>query len=148
MTKKNPSNPFSNDDARTKRDVPPPLAKARVTSAIGSADGGFHTVTVSIYGDDSPQQAMVLPTSIGSVHVPKSGQDVAVLFASNEKPWVIAPWYAVNRVQNGEIDLPDYEPGEHVLGNDTGAEVRIDNNGDIHLNSGPNGSVYIDGVKQ
>lgn len=149
MTKKNPSNPFSRDENETQRDVPMPISKAKVESAHGHPDGnGFHTVTVRVYGDDAPYMAPVIPFTIGSAWIPKPDTDVAVLFGSNDKPWVIGPWYALDRAEDGEVEIPDYEPGEVVLGNHTGAHIRIDNEGDIHLNSSDDGDVYIDGTKQ
>lgn len=149
MTKKNISNPHSRDSNETKKDVPMPISKAKVESSYSHPDGnGFHTVGITVYGDTAPYDAPVIPMTVGSAWIPKPGTDVAVLFGADDKPWVIGPWYAVDRVEDDELDIPQYEPGEVVLGNDTGSHIRIDNDGNIHLNTSDSGDVFIDGVKK
>lgn len=149
MGKNNPMNPYSRDETKTQRDVPMPISKAKVLSAKSHPDNdGYHTARIRIYGDEAPYDAPVLSISVGSAWIPKKDSDVAVIFGANDKPWVVGPWYAVNRVEDGEVDLPDYEPGEFVLGNESGGYIRLDNDGNIHINSSSDGSVYIDGVEQ
>lgn len=149
MTKQNPKNPFSTDEDEIKRSVPMPVSKAKVEAAYSHPDeNGFHVVKVRVYGEDAPHDAPVIPPSIGSAWIPRENTDVAVMFGQSDKPWVIGPWYAGDRVEEGEIDIPDYEPGELVLGNHTGAHIRIDNDGNVHINSSDSGDVYIDGTKQ
>jgi len=149
MGKDNPMNPHTRDENQTKREVTLPFTKARVEAA-GShpEDEAYHTVRVRIYGENHSRSAPVLPPTIGGAYVPRENEDVAVIFDSSNEPWVVGPWYAIDRVENSEVEMPEYEPGEVVLGNHTGANIRIDNNGDIHLNSSDDGSVYIDGTKQ
>lgn len=147
MTRANPSNPFSNDPGHTRKDVPMSIQRAKVINSRPS-DERVHQVTIRVFGDEAPYEAMVIPQAIGSVWIPKENTDVAVIFGEADTPWVIGPWYAEDRVVMGEVDMPDYEPGELVLGNHTDSEIRVDNNGDIHINSGSDGDVYIDGTKQ
>lgn len=132
MGKENPSNPFSNDPSQTRKDLPMPISKAKVESAKDSTEG-FHTVTIRVYGDSSPYVAPVIPFSIGSAWIPKPNTDVAVMFGANDKPWVIGPWYALDRVEDGEVSMPDYEPGEVIIGNEAG-RIKIDNDGEIYIN--------------
>lgn len=149
MTTSNPSNPYTSDEGQTQRETSLPILKATVESADAHPDeGGFHTVKVSNYNNDSPYTAHVIPPTIGSAWVPKPGMDVAVMHGPNDKPWIVGPWYPVDRVASGEIEIPDYEPGELVLGNSSGGYFRLDNDGNIHLSSSEDGSVYIDGVEQ
>lgn len=108
-----------------------PVSKAKVEASAGHPDeNGFHTVTIRVYGEHSSFDAPVLPLSIGSAWIPKANTDVAVMFGSSDKPFVVGPWYAIDRVEKGEVDIPDYEPGEVVIGNEEG-HIRIDNNGAV-----------------
>jgi hypothetical protein len=148
MAKDNPSNPFTRDDTKTQRDVPLPLQKARVLSAKPQSASAFHTVRIQVYGDAATFVAPVIMPMPGCSWVPPEGTDVAVLFAAENKPWVVGSWYALDRVETGDVDIPDYDPGEIRVGNASGAHVVIQNDGDVRINSGSNGDVYIDGVKQ
>lgn len=149
MARDNPTNPFSREPNRAKKDVPMGISKAEVMSAKGHPDKyGFHVVRIRVYGDGSTYLSPVITPAHGSIWIPKEGQDVAVLFGEDEKPWVIGAWYAIDRVEDGEVDLPSYEPGDLRLGNESGAHVTVKDNGDVRIESGDNGDVYIDGVKQ
>lgn len=149
MARNNPSNPFTQDPQHTQKDIPMPISKARVLDAGDHPeDSAFHTVKIQVYGDQASYIAPVLAPMFGSVWIPKSGTDVAVIFGANDKPWVIGAWYPLDRVQNGEVDLPDYEEGDIRLGNESGAHVTVKDNGDVVIKSGPDGDVFIDGVKQ
>lgn len=149
MAKNNPMNPFTRDETQTKREVSSPLGRARVEEAPSHPDGdGYHMVRIRLYGEDSVKVAPVLPPTVGGAYVPKPNTDVAVVFDARDNPWVVAPWYASDRLDRTGIKIPDYEAGEVVLGNQSGATIRIDNDGNIHLNSSDSGSVYIDGVEQ
>lgn len=145
----NNSNPYTRDKQSIQKQVPMPIKKARVINAKGHPDrDGFHTVRIVVYGDAAPYDAPVLTPIMGSVWVPEQGTDVAVMFSDADKPWVIGSWYALDRIEDGEIDLPDYKPGDLRLGNSTGAHVTIKSNGDVRISSSSSGDVYIDGVKQ
>jgi len=150
MTKKNPSNPFTNDPSHTQKDVQMAVSKAKVVSAKGHPEkNGFHTVRIQAYTDDATYVAPVLTPTPGSVWVPPEGSDVAVIFDQADKPWVIGSWYAIDRAaEEGDVDLPAYEPGDLRLGNTTGAHVTVDASGNVHIQSSDNGSVFIDGVEQ
>lgn len=147
MGKSNPLNPHSRDEGETKRDVPMPFSKGVVESVDGSVDSGFHTATVRIYNEGGTQIMPVLPISIGSAWVPKPGTNVVVIFGSGDKPYVVGPWYSIEQMEDRNA-LPEYEPGEMVIGNGSGGSIRIDNDGNIFLNSSDDGDVYIDGTKQ
>jgi hypothetical protein len=146
MVKNNPSNPYTRDDTKTQKDVPMPISKATVLSAVSRRDG-YHAARIKVHGDEAPYDAPVLPFTIGSAHIPKPDTNVAVLFGPDDKPWIIGPWYADDAVKDGKIDSPEYEAGEVVVGNHTGSHIRIDNDGDVHINS-EGGNVYINGTKQ
>lgn len=147
--RKNTSNVHDRSPEDTQSDMPLPVQKARVLNANPHPDeDGFHTVTIRIYGDNAPHRAPVLMPMPGCVWVPKEGQDVAVLHGNGDKPWVIGSWYALDRVEDGEVDIPDYTPGDIRIGNESGAHVVVEDGGDVRLNSSSDGSVYIDGVQQ
>lgn len=145
MARDNPTNPFTQDPNHTSKDVQMPIAKARVVSAKGHPDQyGFHSVRIRIYGDESTFISPVLTPMIGSVWVPKEGTDVAVLFTQNDKPWVIGAWYALDRSEDGEIDIPGYVPGDIRLGNDTGSHITAEDSGRIHIETGGLQPIDID----
>ena len=148
MTTKNPSNPYSSDANHTSKEVQMPISKARVVDVKDSVDNGFHTVRIKVYGDGTSYVAPVITPVIGSVVVPKKGDDVAVVFDSADDAWVIGSWYAVDRVDNDDINLPEYEEGDVRIGNDSGSHITIKNNGDILIDSNNNSDVIIDGVVQ
>lgn len=148
MAKNNPSNPYTSDASHTQREVQMPIQKARVVSAKSKDERGFHTVRITVYGDNAPYDAPVLTPIIGSTWVPKEGSDVAVVFGADDKPWVVGSWYAADRVEDGNVDLPSYNPGDLRLGNESGAHVTVEADGDVRIESNSDGDVYIDGVKQ
>lgn len=128
MGRSNTSNPHDVDPEAIHAEVPLPIQKARVLDANGMPEeDGFHTVRIKVYGDEAPYVAPVLTPMHGSVWVPEEGTDVAVLFGDSDKPWVIGSWYAVDRIDKGDIDLPEYTPGDIILGNENGyIAVRAD----------------------
>lgn len=149
MAKSNPSNPATIDEGVVQQSVPMAVSKARVERARSHpTEGGFHTARIKVYGDEAPYDAPVLPLTIGSVWIPKEGMDVMVMFRDSNMPVIIGPWYAVDAVQAGDIDIPEYEPGEVVIGNGSGGHIRIDNDGNVHLNASDSGDVYINGTVQ
>lgn len=111
-----------------------PVQKAKVmASGDHPGDHAFHSVTIRVYGDDSPYVAPVITPMFGSVWVPKEGQDVAVIFGNNDKPWVIGAWYPVDRVEGDDVDLPDYQAGDIRLGNETGSHFTVHSDGHITI---------------
>jgi len=145
MARNNPSNPYTRDPAHTAKDVPLPVQKAKVMAAGDHPeDDAFHTVKIRVYGDQAPYIAPVLTPVIGSVWIPKEGQDVAVIFGDSNKPWVIGAWYPLDRVEDGEIDLPDYEEGDVRLGNESGSGVTVHNDGHISIMTDGTERVDID----
>ena len=149
MGRKNTSNPHDADPDVFHKQTNMSVQKAEVLDARGMPEeNGFHTVRIRIYGDQSPYTAPVITPMPGSVWIPKEGTDVAVIFSESDKPWVIGSWYAVDRVEDGEVLLPDYDPGNIRVGNRTGAHVTVTNDGDVRIESSDDGDVYIDGVKQ
>jgi hypothetical protein len=122
-----------------------PISKARVVSAKGYPDqNGFHSVRIRVYGDESTYLAPVLMPMPGCVWIPDEGTDVAVMFNQADKPWVIGSWYALDRVEDDDVDLPDYEPGDLRLGNSTGSSVTVHHDGHISLITDDTERVDID----
>jgi hypothetical protein len=121
-----------------------PISKARVKSVNDSANGGLHTVKLSVYNSNTEEEAPVLMPTQGCVWLPKEGDDVAVMFSKEGKPWVIGSWYAVDRLDSGNVELPDYEEGDLRLGNSTGSHVTIESDGTINIVSVDNESINID----
>jgi len=145
MARNNPSNPYTRDPAHTAKDVPLPVQKAKVMAAGDHPeDDAFHTVKIRVYGDQAPYIAPVLTPVPGSVWIPEEGTDVAVIFGDSNKPWVIGSWYALDRVEDGEVDLPDYEEGDLRLGNDTGSHTTVHNDGHITIQTGGFERIDID----
>lgn len=145
MAQENPSNPNTQDPNHTSKDVQMPIAKARVLDAHGMPnENGFHSIRIRVYADNAPYIAPVLSPMPGSVWVPPEGSDVAVLFDQSDKPWVIGSWYALDRVEDGTVDLPDYEPGDIRLGNPSGSHVTVKNDGVIKVATDSTKRVDID----
>lgn len=145
MARNNPSNPYTRDPAHTAKDVALPVQKAKVMAdGDHPEDDAFHTVKIRIYGDDAPYIAPVITPMFGSVWVPKEGTDVAVIFGDSNKPWVIGAWYPLDRVEDGEVDLPDYEAGDMRVGNHTGSHVTVRDNGAIKISTGDFEPIDID----
>jgi hypothetical protein len=145
--KNNPSNEFSRDEVATQRETPSPLQKARVVSVNDHPEeDGFHTVRVRVYGSPSEQvfTAPVLTPHKGDVTVPERGDDVAVMFGPNDKPWMIGFWYASDRVADGTLTLPDYEEGDRIIGNGSNSFMSISNDGTITIKTGGDQAIDID----
>ena len=133
MVKKNPSNPYSEDEGETKQNSPLPISKARVETVNPKDNGGRHTAFVREYGSRSPKLATVLSPAYGDVSLPEEGSDVAIMYGNKDKPWIIGHWYALDRVESEELDLPDYEEGDRIVSNGTRQELHITNDGKIQL---------------
>jgi hypothetical protein len=145
MTTKNPSNPYTADDNHTSKRVQMPVSKAEVLESYGMPDGnGFHTARISVYGDETSFVAPVITPMIGSVWVPKEDDDVAVIFNRSGEAFIIGSWYALDRVDSGDIDLPDYEIGDLRLGNESGSHVTINNDGSIKIQTSETQPINID----
>lgn len=145
MTKQNVSNPFSRDETATQADVQQPIQRARVIDVDKHPDTGYHKVDVVTHTEASPYTAHVLAPVIGCVWVPKEGQDVQVMFDAAEQPWVLGAWYPRDRVDEGSfIELPDYEPGDIRLGNDSGSHVTVYDDGVIDIKTDGQQEVNID----
>lgn len=144
MAKNNPSNPYTSDPNNTSKDVQMPLSRAKVVNVGASDEDGFHTVRIKIYGEGSSYLAPVLTPMIGSIWVPSKGEDVAVLFDAGDNAWVIGSWYALDRVDNGDVDLPSYDVGDIRLGNRSGSHATVHNDGHISIETDGNERVDID----
>lgn len=148
MPKNNPMNPHSQDEQAIQRHAPLAVMRATVTDAFPKQDdesGPYHRVTVRVYGDPSPHEATVLAPSRGDVNVPTVGDDVAVAFGPNEKPFIIGYWYPANKVQDGRVDLPDYEPGERIIGTPHNTSfISISKDGTITIKTEDDAPVNID----
>lgn len=145
MARNNPSNPYTKEPNHTSKDVQMPIAKAKVVSVKGHPEqNGFHSARIKIYGDESTHLAPVLAPAPGSVWVPSKGTDVAVLFSQNDKPWVVGSWYALDRIEEGTVDLPAYRPGDIRMGNETGAHMTAHHDGSVSIKTPENQPVNID----
>jgi len=145
MAQDNPTNPFTRDANHTSKDVQMPIQKARVLSSKGHPEqNGFHTARIRVYGDEAPYLAPVITPMPGSVWVPKAGTDVAVVFTQSGKPWIIGSWYALDRIEDGEVDLPAYNPGDMRVGNHTGSHVTVRDSGTIKIETGGSEPINID----
>lgn len=132
MARTNPTNPYTRDKNHTSKDVQMPISKARVIDANGMPEeDGFHVVRIRVYGEQSNYHAPVLTPMPGAVWVPPIGTDVAVLFTQEGKPWVIGSWYALDRHEDGDVQIPDYEPGDMRLGNQSDSHITIKSGGGI-----------------
>jgi len=137
MARNNSSNPYTQDPAHTQKDVQMAVSKARVVASKGHPDkNGFHTVRIRVYGDDATYVAPVTTPMFGCVWVPKAGTDVAVMFDEADKPWIIGSWYAIDRVEDGDVDLPDYDPGDIRIGNESDSHVTVKDDGRVIVNGG------------
>lgn len=147
MPKSNPTNPHATNDADVEHVAPMPVQRATV-EAVGSYDGergATHTARIRVYGDPSPYEATVLSPSRGDVNIPTEGDDVAVVFGANEQPFIIGFWYAANKVDDGRVNLPEYEPGERVIGTPlNNSYFRIDKDGTITIRSDGAAAINID----
>lgn len=144
MGRSNPTNPYSTDPSSTAKDVSPPIAKGRVENVKGMPDnGGYHTVRVRLYRNNNTFIAPVLTPMLGSVWIPRRKSDVAVMFSKSGKPWVIGAWYAPDRVERGNIDIPDYDPGDIRVGNESGSHMTVNNDGSIHIETADKQAVNI-----
>jgi len=150
MAEDNPSNPHTRDPEATRRDMPKAITKAKVLGAKEHpSEQGYHVVTVQeIYDDKSVHEAAVITPMFGSVWVPPKGTTVALMFGPSDKPWVIGSYYPIDRVEEGNVDLPAYEAGDIRIGNKSGSHITITKSGDIEITTNDNSDVYIDGVKQ
>lgn len=144
MARDNPSNPYTRDRNHTSKDIQMPISKARVVDARCDDCNGLHTVRIRVYGDGTSYLAPVLTPMIGSVWIPSKGDDVAVLFTQSDKPWVIGSWYALDRVEDGDVDLPSYEVGDIRLGNHSGSHVTVHEDGRISIRTAEQQRVDID----
>lgn len=131
MPKENATNPHTTNSSEVSRISSMPVQRATVVGVSGhqSADASFHTARIRIYGDPSPYMATVLTPSRGDVAIPTEGDDVAVVFGESGQPFIIGYWYAADKVEDGTVDLPHYEPGERIIGtphNDSHIAIRED----------------------
>jgi uncharacterized protein involved in type VI secretion and phage assembly len=145
MARDNPSNPYTRDPGHTQKDIPLPVQKAKVMAAGDHPeDDAFHTVRIRVYGDQATYIAPVITPMFGSVWVPKEGEDVAVIFGNSDKPWVIGAWYPLDRVEDGNVDLPEYEAGDMRVGNESGSHVTVHNDGHITVQTPGTEKIDID----
>lgn len=119
--KGNTTNEHDTNDGEVAAKMPLPIQRCRVTAARDSQDDGLHRVSVRPYGGSSAEEAVVLTPMIGSVTVPEQGDDVLVIYGEDDTPFVLGAWYALDRLVDGDLPLPDYDAGDLVLGTKNGA---------------------------
>lgn len=130
--KNNPANPYDINEGEVRSVSPKAFEKARVL-AVQDSDDGAHTATIKLYDSGSQTTAPVLTSAFGDVSLPNVNTDVMVLFGENDEELIIGSWYPPDRVARGQIDLPEYQAGDRVVGNGTESILHIHNDGTIDL---------------
>jgi hypothetical protein len=136
----------STDKEEVRRATPLPIQKAKVIRTPSHpTENGYHQVYVKLYYDDSRQRAIVTMGKQGDVSIPEEGEDVFVLFGAADKPVVIDSFYPVDdEFGNKNENVPDYEPGDRIIGNSSGSHLAIRNDGTIEIVTDENQAVNID----
>jgi len=98
-----------------------------------------HAVRVNIRGEDNPLVVPVLTPMYGSSMLPKVGSRVTLLYITENTPVVIGAVYLADKESP-----PDAVAGDIVLGNGSGSEVRINEDGSIDISTEGTQSVDID----
>jgi len=150
--KNNPANPSDINKGEVRDVSPKSFERARVL-AVQDSDEGAHTATIKLYDSGSQTTAPVLTSAFGDVSLPKVNTDVMVLFGENEEELILGSWYPADRVARGQIDLPEYQAGDRVVGNGSGSTVHIEEDGTMRLEAASgvtvvlntDGEVIIDG---
>jgi len=130
--KSNPANPYDINEGEVRSVSPKAFEKARVLE-VQDSDEGVHTATIKLYSSGSQTTAPVLTSAFGDVSLPNVNTDVMVLFGENDEELIIGSWYPADRVARGQIDLPEYQAGDRVVGNGTESILHIHNDGTIDL---------------
>lgn len=130
--KNNPSNPADINTGEVRHISPKSFEKARVLG-VQALPNGLHSATIKLYEDGSQTTAPVLTPAFGDISLPTKGSDVMVLFGENDEQIVIGSWYPVDRLFRGEIDVPDYNVGDRIIGNDTDSFIKIRTDGTIDI---------------
>lgn len=130
--KKNPANPADINKGEIRSVAPKAFEKARVLAVQDSTEG-IHTATIKLYSSGSQTTAPVLTSAFGDVSLPSVNTDVMVLFGENDEELIIGSWYPADRIARGEINIPDYNAGDRVVGNGSGSYLRIHDDGTIDL---------------
>jgi len=138
----------STDQRAVERATQPPLQRAEVIKCFDHPDeNGYHQVTVQLYVDGSEERALVLAPKQGEVALPERGEDVLVARDGAGDAIVVGSFYPRVDEQGRSIpdSVPAHECGERILGNGSDGQVRIDDAGNVYLDSAPGASVFING---
>lgn len=136
------------DERSVQRATQPPLQRAQVLKCFDHPDeDGYHQVTIQLYVDGSEERAVVLAPKQGDVALPERGEDVLVARDGAGKPIVVGSFYPQTDEEGRAIpdSVPAHECGERILGNGSDGQVRIDDDGNVYLDSAPGASVFING---
>lgn len=144
MTKGNPSNPADINTGEVRAVSPKAFEKGRVLNVLDSDEGGIHYVTVKMYDSGAQETAPVLTSVYGDIAVPTEGTDVLVLYGENDQPVIIGSWYAIDRVIRGETQLPEYNAGDRIVGNNTGSYLRVHRDGTVDLKTKDDAPINVD----
>jgi len=150
--KNNPTNPSDVQKAEIRSVSPKSFEKAKVLNVQDSTEG-IHTATIKLYESGSQRTVPVLTSAFGDVSLPEENTDVIVLFGERDEAIIIGSWYPADRTVRKQIEPPEYEDGERVVGNGSGSTVRIKQDGTMRLESmsgativlNTDGEVIIDG---
>jgi len=132
--KRNPTNPADINKGEIRTVSPKSFEKARVLE-VQSSDTGVHTATIKLYDSGSQTTAPVLTPAYGDVALPEEDTDVFVLFGENDEELILGSWYPADRVLRGQIQLPDYDAGDRVVGNATKSQLHIHADGTIDIDT-------------
>lgn len=137
----NNSNPHDLDgnQVRNKGHTSGDVARSTVLDVIPDS----HAVRINQRGDNAPFIAPVLTPMYGSHMLPNEGERVTVLYIAENVPVVLGSIY----LADGQSP-PDVDAGDFRIGNESGASITLKSSGDVMVESGDDGDVYIDGVQQ
>lgn len=136
----NNSNPFDIDGEQVRnKSISNYVVKATVLDVLPD----IHAVRVNPRGGDSPFVAPVLTPRYGSQVLPDKNERVTLLYVAENTAICLGSIYLLDGV-----NPPSEDSGDIIIGNESGAYVTITDGGDVLIESGSGGDVFIDGVKQ
>jgi len=120
----NNSNPYDLDGGQIRSILSEAVDRATVLDVIPEA----HAVRVNPRGDNSPLVAPVVTPMYGSVTLPRKGSRVTLVYITDNVPICVGGIY----LADGE-EPPTAEDGDIILGNGTGSQIRIADDGHISI---------------
>jgi len=142
--KRQTQNPYELDDSEIKSISPQAYQKARVIDVKDRQEGNVHFATVKLYQSGGQETLPVLTPAYGDVALPKENTDVMVIFGESGAPIIIGHWYSADRLLKNEINVPDFEAGDRIVGNGTGSMFKVAADGSIRITTDGQQPVDID----